>query len=189
MPKFLFLAAFLIFHLSSQGHALPTPPADVPACPAYHDGQGIFVPTLPPKPLPETTFEGSSGRPVSTSQLVGRPLLINFWTTWCPPCLTELPSLNRLQIKARESGLLVLPLNRDKPTSQVKTFLADRDLKHLIVATDRFGKASHTNDIPSKLPVTLFVDRQGLERGRLLGTIAWDEGPRFDHLKRCLDLP
>ena len=62
-------------------------------------------------------FEGPNGEPVAMEQFRGRPLLVNFWATWCPPCVDELPLLNAFHAEHAGRGWQVLGLAVDQPSA------------------------------------------------------------------------
>lgn len=68
------------------------------------------------------SFEGLDGQALRMESLRGRPLLLNFWATWCPPCIQELPLLNAFYGENRAKGLQVLGLAIDQPAN-VQKFL------------------------------------------------------------------
>jgi len=69
-----------------------------------------------------SSFAGLTGEPVAMAGLRGRPLLLNFWATWCPPCVEELPLLNQFHAEQRGSGWGVVGLALDQP-QKVQQFL------------------------------------------------------------------
>ena len=73
-------------------------------------------------------FETPAGQPLPVASFRGRPLLVNFWATWCPPCIEELPMLNDFYAQNSAKGWQVLGLAVDQP-SAVRGFLARRPLQ------------------------------------------------------------
>jgi len=72
-------------------------------------------------------YEGPHGEPVVMEQFRGRPLLVNFWATWCPPCVEELPMLNAFHAQHAARGWQVLGLAVDQPDA-VRRFLGQMPL-------------------------------------------------------------
>ena len=104
----------------------------------------------------------------------GRALLINFWATWCVPCVKEMPSLDRLQAMFPKNKFLVLPLSIDGASRpKVAPFYKDRKLANLGIYFDKGRKAMQGLDV-SLLPTSILVDPMGRELGRLEGDADWD---------------
>src|SRR5258707_1373072 len=64
-----------------------------------------------PKPLPELAFNGADDKPLKLADYKGKAVLLNFWATWCVPCVKEMPSLDRLQAEMGKDKFVVLPLS------------------------------------------------------------------------------
>lgn len=132
--------------------------------------------TLPPTAMPPEEFLDGEGRSVSLDAFKGKVLLINFWATWCAPCLVEMPSLNRLAADANGDDFMVLPISIDRRGAEVaKPFLDSIEADHLPLYLDpssRLARAVHV----AGLPVTLLVDHKGREIARYVGPAEWD-GP------------
>ena len=133
-----------------------------------------FVLARTPKPLPDLEFQDADDKPLRFADLRGRALLINFWATWCVPCVKEMPSLDRLQAMLPRDKFLILPLSIDGPTRpKVAPFYKDKKLAHLGIYFDKGRKAMQGLDV-SLLPTSILVDPKGRELGRLEGDADWD---------------
>lgn len=155
-------------------------------CAAFEDERGWFVSHKEPRPLPAESFEDENGQQYHLSDLAGKPLLVHFWGTWCPPCLKELPSINRLQGLLWNEGLLVVPLSRDSGgPDQVRKTYDKLDIGFLPIFTDRIGKLAYHAGI-SSVPITLYVNREGQEIGRLYGSVEWTSEAMKNHVRACL---
>jgi len=108
---------------------------------------------------PSFTLELADGGTVTLAQYRGRPLVVNFWATWCPPCVDELPALQRL---ADEDDVAVLAVNLGDTAAEVAAFLRRHDLR-LPVALDTRGEVM-THYRVAGLPQTFFIDRDGVIR-------------------------
>lgn len=127
-----------------------------------------------PKPLPDLEFQNADDKPLRFADFRGKALLINFWATWCAPCVKEMPSLDRLQAKFPKDKFLVLPLSIDGPTRpKVAPFYKDQKLAHLGIYFDKGRKAMQGLNV-SLLPTSILVDPMGRELGRLEGDADWD---------------
>ena len=145
------------------------------AVPARAAGEmGKFEKAKAPKPLPDLEFQNADDQPLRFTDFRGKALLINFWATWCAPCVKEMPSLDRLQAKFPRDKFLVLPLSIDGPTRpKVAPFYKDQKLAHLGVYFDKGRKAMQGLNV-SLLPTSILVDPMCRELGRLEGDADWD---------------
>lgn len=111
-------------------------------------------------PVRDVTFrmvtDGSDAR---LSGYRGKVLLINLWATWCPPCLAELPTLNRLQTIYRNRGLVVITLS-DEPLASIDSFVKRRSPETVNGHVDSFDWLR----IRDFRPFTLIIDRDGVLR-------------------------
>ena len=129
----------------------------------------------PPKALPDLAFNDADDKPMKLGDYKGKTVLLNFWATWCAPCVKEMPSLDKLQAEMGKDKFVVLPLSLDGPTkSKVAPFYQDKKLANLGVYFDKGRKAMQSLDI-SILPTSILVDAQGREIGRLEGEADWDK--------------
>jgi peroxiredoxin len=100
-----------------------------------------------------------NGTSVSLSDFNGRPLMINFWATWCPPCRLEMPELQKAHTGYQDQGLVVLAVNQQEETQQVREFMNELGLTFtpLLDTDGNVGRAYGAQALPS----TYFVDRSG----------------------------
>lgn len=140
-----------------------------------------------PKPLPELAFTDAEDRAVPLAAYKGRTVLLNFWATWCAPCVKEMPSLDRLQAEMDKDKFVVLPLSLDGPSrSKVAPFYADRKLANLGIYFDKGKKALGALEV-SVLPTSILIDAQGRERGRLEGEAEWDKPEALALMKAAVE--
>jgi thiol-disulfide isomerase/thioredoxin len=103
--------------------------------------------------------------------LRGRPLLLNFWASWCEPCRAEMPSLELLESRHASAGLKVLAINFRETDGTVKRFVEQTGLS-LTVLRDRDGGTAR--DYGVKIyPTTIAVDRAGRARFSVTGEVDW----------------
>ena len=102
------------------------------------------------------------GAPLSMQSFQGRPLLVNFWATWCPPCVEELPLINAFYQENKSNGWQVLGLAVDKP-SLVKAFLAKTPLVFPVGMAGLGGTdlSRKLGNLAGGLPFTVAVDGNG----------------------------
>ena len=138
-----------------------------------------------PRELPDLRFADPTGKPTSLNHFRGRVILLNLWATWCPPCLEEMPALDRLNARIGGDRFAVVTLALDSP-AKADAFLRQINATTLRAFTDSEGRALSTLGVTT-VPTTLLIDAQGREIGRLSGAAAWDQRPAIEliqyHLK------
>ena len=123
---------------------------------------------------PDFQFTDAEGAPRTAADFAGQGLVLNFWATWCPPCVAEMPSLARLQAAVRAERVAVLPLSSDRGgRAQVADFYARIRLEGLGIWLDPRGAAARAFGVRA-LPTTVILDRAGQEVARLEGPAEWD---------------
>lgn len=127
-----------------------------------------------PVELAPIVFSDESDAPVAASDFKGKVVLLNFWATWCPPCLEEMPSLDRLQAELGGEDFEVVAVNLDlRGKDRPLGWMADNDVTHLAFYHDRSQKSPAAVGAGG-MPTTLLIDRSGREVGRLEGAAEWD---------------
>lgn len=159
---------------------------NVAACSEVPPTLAKFRPASNGAMLPAAPFVQADGAERPLAELRGRGLVLNFWATWCAPCVKEMPSLDRLASQAEARELQVLALSADREGAPVVSkFYAANGIVHLPVALDRTGRAARALGV-SGLPTTVLFDADGREVGRLVGIAEWDAPSAVDFLATCL---
>ena len=139
-----------------------------------------------PKPLPDFSFVDPDGQTRRVADFAGQGLVINLWATWCPPCVAEMPALDRAQATLDAEGIRVLPLSSDRGgRTQVEPFYQRVGIQHLGVWLDPRGAAQRALGARG-LPTTVIVDREGKERARLEGGAEWDSAEMLAAVRRLV---
>ncbi len=100
------------------------------------------------------------GGQVSLQEFAGSPLIINYWATWCGPCRIEMPHLQNTFETYKDDGLVVLALDQDETTTEVKDFFDEFGLTFTPLMDD--GKATSENyGVGRILPTSFFVNEEG----------------------------
>jgi len=145
-----------------------------------------FVPAKKPKPLANVEFQDAGDKPVSLSKFRGKAVLLNFWATWCAPCVKEMPSLDRLQAALPKDRFVIVPLSIDGPTkSKVMPFYKEQKLTQLGIYFDKGRKAMQGLDV-TLLPTSILVDPAGRELGRIEGDADWDMPESIELMKAAI---
>lgn len=143
-----------------------------------------------PKPAGDFTWRGPDGKDVTLKSYTGKTVVMNFWATWCAPCIVELPSLQRLQEKLGAAPIVVIALNIDRGSDgadKARAMLKRLKLDGLAFHHDSQSQAYRTLGI-QVMPTTVVFDAQGREAGRLAGPAEWD-APEAVKLLRDLAEP
>jgi thiol-disulfide isomerase/thioredoxin len=159
--------------LAGCGGGTPTPAAvkgqataieEFPVGPGRGFAEARVVGSAQPVPVlkagdipPDFTFRLEDGRYTRLSELKGRPVLINFWATWCGPCRQEMPEI--VNAAAEKENLIVLAVNQEESLSLVEPF-AEEFKMELPVLLDPEGKVGWLYQARG-LPTTVFVDADG----------------------------
>lgn len=123
---------------------------------------------------PEITLETATGRTLSVADFRGRFILLNIWATWCPPCVKEMPSLDRLQAMKGDSSFEVVALSIDRQGLEVvEPFFRRTGIANLTVYLDRRAGSMSVLKVTG-LPTTLLIDPAGREIARWAGAKEWD---------------
>jgi len=133
-----------------------------------------FTPTAGGEPVPKLGFRAKDGKDRNFSDFGGKIVLVNFWATWCGPCIREMPSLLRLQEARGGDDFTVIALSQDlRGWPVVAPFLEKNGLARLPVYVDQNTAISRALLIKG-LPTSILLDRAGRELGRLAGHAEWD---------------
>ncbi len=127
-----------------------------------------------PRPAPEISFSDGSGNTLSLASFRGEVVLVNFWATWCAPCLREMPALDRLQARLGGDGLRVATISIDRGgLDEVAPYFAEHGLRNLPTYLDPSGQAPLAFGAFG-LPSSALIDRSGRLVGTYQGMAEWD---------------
>ena len=137
----------------------------------------------PPEAFWSRSWESPGGQTLAAADFRGRPLLLNFWATWCPPCVEELPLLDQFFQSHRAQGWQVLGLAIDQP-SAVRAFLARRPLAFPIGLAGLGGTelSRELGNSNGGLPFSVLFDRAGRLVERKLGRLQPEDLERWQNL-------
>ncbi|MCY3664350.1 MAG: TlpA disulfide reductase family protein, partial [Gemmatimonadetes bacterium] len=122
------------------------------------------------QPAPEFTLYDLDGQPVSLSQFKGKVVLLDFWASWCEPCIGDLPDLRRIKKKAADKPLVFLNLSLDTDEAAWREAIDKHEIEGVHVRADGWGADVAKSYQVNSLPSYYLVDSQGLivERLRIL---------------------
>jgi thiol-disulfide isomerase/thioredoxin len=158
--------------LAACDAAKEQPAADAPAVGGAKAETGRLDRSLAGTPAPRSIFEDPAGEAITLADFQGKPLLVNLWATWCPPCIAEMPTLDALAV--REKGLQVLAVSEDLGgRDKVSAFFAERRFAKLQPYLDP-GLSLMTELKVDTLPTTILYNAEGREVWRMTGMADWD---------------
>ena len=128
------------------------------------------------KPAPEVSVpivaNGDPGARMALSALVGQPVVIDFWASWCGPCVMQAPIVDRIARRHKDRGLVVVGINVDEPADVAREYAIKKGLSFPI-AVDEGGHAQRAYSVRS-LPSLVVIDRRGTIVAYVNGPV--DEG-------------
>jgi thiol-disulfide isomerase/thioredoxin/tetratricopeptide (TPR) repeat protein len=127
--------------------------------------------TFTNEPVGDLQLESIEGRKLKLADLKGKVVLIDFWATWCGPCIQEMPALKKLRAKYQERGFEIIAVSIDENGSKVQPFATENGLNFFVAHSPATGKQFKASPIPT----TLFIDKLGNLRFRKVGFEEGDE--------------
>lgn len=136
-------------------------------------------------PSPELKALDMNGAPKSLADYRGKVVLLNFWASWCPPCLREMPSMERLRLKMAGRPLEIVALASAESSDDAKAFLSKMKLGFPILL-DPDGSNTRRWKVFA-LPTSFLLDAKGQVRYVLTGPTEWDEGEALKTIESMLE--
>jgi thiol-disulfide isomerase/thioredoxin len=146
-----------------------------------------FEPSKEPSVAPDAAFTDEKDQERTLASFRGTALVVNFWATWCAPCVKEMPALDALAKQLGQDGIAVLALSADREGAPVvRKFYEKNEITSLEIAIDRMSRVARALGI-NGLPTTVLFDAAGREVGRVVGVAEWDAPATVGFLRGCLD--
>ena len=134
---------------------------------------------------PTATLLTGSGEEITLADKRGKVLLVNFWATWCAPCVVEMPYLDTLQERYGSDDFEVVAISMDRTIDDARRFYAENDLDHLGLYHDQSFNSAFAAGARG-LPLSVLYDRQGGEIGRLDGDAEWASEDAFALIEEAI---
>lgn len=141
-----------------------------------------------PKDRSALSFQRPGGGDTDVSEFAGQVTVLNLWATWCPPCIHEMPALDRLSKAMEGSGVRIVTLNVERGGLEKAAEFLERNMLHNLQAYADERAAVPRAIGALGLPTTIILDPEGREIARVQGDAAWDESPAPEVLRRLAEM-
>jgi len=176
------LVLFFVASIGMVGDSI----AETRSCPSAEQVFRNFQPSSVKSTVPDVPFVTGEGVERKLSDYRGKGIVLNFWATWCPPCVREMPQLDRLAALVRKNGVDVLTISVDRNgLDLVRSFYKKNNLNDLPILLDQKSKLLRAFGV-NGLPTTILVNPVGQEVGRVIGAAEWDAAETVDWVRSCL---
>lgn len=154
-------AAFIILSYTQKDSVIASVPLD--AVTLLREG----------KPAPQFTLKTLDGaRTVSLADVRGKTVLVNFWASWCPPCVEETPDLVAAYSELNDPNVVFIGIGLQDENANLRKFAADHKIPYLVVE-DPDGKVGDAYGVRG-MPTTIYIDRDGIVRKIINGAVRRD---------------
>jgi cytochrome c biogenesis protein CcmG/thiol:disulfide interchange protein DsbE len=141
-----------------------------------------------PALAPDFAVPDLAGQAVRLSALRGQVVLLNLWTTWCPPCREEMPSMEKLYQRLKSRGFVLLAVSQDEAgKAAVEPFVRDLGLSFPVLVDPEHQVGSRYR--VWGYPESFIIDREGRIVERIIGPRDWVDPEQIAVLERLLDTP
>jgi cytochrome c biogenesis protein CcmG/thiol:disulfide interchange protein DsbE len=133
---------------------------------------------------PDFSIQTDNGKTVTAHNFGGKLLILNFWATWCEPCVHEVPSLNRLENILGPKGLVVLGVSQDTDVQAYKNFLARFQVSYLTAREpDQEVKSKYGTIL---IPESYLIDQNGKVVEKIISDTDWSSAQMVQHVQSLL---
>ena len=132
-------------------------------------------------PAPLFILKDLNKKEIYINDYKGKVVLLNFWATWCQPCILEMPAIEKLYSTFKDKGFVVLAVSIDQNRIKVKSFVKKHNLSFpvLLDSNQEVMKAYNVTEIPA----SYLVNRNGIVKGFALGAREWDSDTATELVK------
>jgi len=133
---------------------------------------------------PKFTIKTENGQQIGRSEFPGKLLMVNFWATWCPPCIEEMPSLNQFAQDMKPQGVTVLGISIDRNEKAYREFLQRNQLQFLVARDPEENISSSYGTF--KWPETYLINREGKVVQKYIGPRDWTDPKVVNSIRALL---
>ncbi len=139
------------------------------------------APALVGHEAPEIAVQDSEKK-MDLRELRGKIVVLNFWATWCPPCVDEMPSLGAMQQRMKSKGVEVVAISLDADARAYQNFLTEHKIDFFTIRDPQ--QQSNAVYGTFKFPETYIIDRNGVLRRKFIGPVDWTAPDIVDYLSK-----
>lgn len=174
--------------IAKNTHLNPFPDRPLPEQPtrdiASEEDPYRLIPIAEQPPAPDFTLPDQDDQTWQLEALKGKVVLVNYWASWCPPCIEEMPSMNTIYQRYKEQGLEILGINFQEDPEKITRFLEQVKVDFPVLF-DRDGLVAHQWNVFS-MPTSFLVDRKGRVRYSVSRSIHWDLPESIETIEQLL---
>lgn len=139
----------------------------ITGCPSPSKPESLAPAPRVGKLAPDFQLPNLEGQSISLSNFRGKPVFVNFWATWCPSCVSEMPYIQEIYEEWSHKGLVVLAINIGESSSQVEKFMQSHNLSFPVLLDIKRDVARRYNI--RGIPTTFFIDKDGIIQAMKIG--------------------
>ena len=133
---------------------------------------------------PEFSLKDVNGRTVTLASLKGKVVLLNFWATWCPPCLSEMPKFNALYKEMKGRGLEIVAISADRSADYLKDYISKNSLEFKVLYDEDRSVLKRYKVF--SMPTTFLIDKNGVIVEKFFGEYDWTDREITQKIEKLL---